>query len=356
MRKHVSPFFALLASAVLIAGCDGNKLLDPRVQPDGPLLAAQAQTQFATLTKLPSLGSNSEALAVDAGGTVIVGHSFDRAGMLYAVKWTLQNGLWKITKLSYTGSARATGINSQGDAVGYGATPPRRAVRWSPANVSTALDCGSDAGESTASAISAGGGIAVGAGAGRAAIWRTGSCRESLPQLTDAGYSSAATTNGDGTVVGGSGGATSGDLAVPIRWREVLGQWVIEQLDSRRGRASGANGAGDLAGHVVDPCALTDGCARPMLWYAVGGSRTIDAGGEQSYAHDINAAGEVVGVKTSNGRSTAYIWSEALGVRDLAVKGSDGVARAVSDVRADGSRVVAGLAGTGAAVWVVRTP
>jgi len=41
--------------------------------------------EIATFTKLPSLGSNAEAHAVNEAGTVVVGHSFDRGGLLYAV-------------------------------------------------------------------------------------------------------------------------------------------------------------------------------------------------------------------------------------------------------------------------------
>ena len=53
--------------------------------------------EIAMLSKLPSLGSNAEARAINEAGTVIVGHSFDRAGFLYAVKWTVQNGAWVIS-------------------------------------------------------------------------------------------------------------------------------------------------------------------------------------------------------------------------------------------------------------------
>ena len=62
-------------------------------------------TGFATLSKLPSLGSNAEAHGVNDAGTVIVGHAFDRAGLLSTVKWTMQNGSWVIAKLPYAGKA-----------------------------------------------------------------------------------------------------------------------------------------------------------------------------------------------------------------------------------------------------------
>ena len=69
---------------------------------------------FASYIKLPSLGSNAEANGINDAGTVIVGRSFDRAGLLYAVKWTQQNGTWVISALPapvpYPGSAAARGI------------------------------------------------------------------------------------------------------------------------------------------------------------------------------------------------------------------------------------------------------
>src|SRR5687768_6999026 len=97
-----------------------------------PLFAQKPKgpASFATLVKLPSLGSNAEAHGINDAGTIIVGHSFDRAGFLYAVKWTLQNGTWIITTLPYSGSALARGIDDFGNVVGYGATSPRRPIYW----------------------------------------------------------------------------------------------------------------------------------------------------------------------------------------------------------------------------------
>nr|MBA3405300.1 hypothetical protein [Gemmatimonadaceae bacterium] len=262
-------------------------------------------------------------------------------------------GSWRITTLPYTGSARAMGVSNQGVAAGYGATRPLTALRWSETATVTALDCAADAGESLANGISGGGQVAVGGSAGIPVIWRAGGCRESLPALGAGG--SAATVNGDGTVIGGS--AASGADYLPVRWREVAGQWAIEQLDTRVGRANGSNAAGDLAGHVREPCSAdANGCGRARVWYIAGGSRAIDLGGDASFAYDINAAGEVVGTRNSRGGSVAYLWSEVLGVRELPSSGGGAVARGVSDVRGDGTRVAVGMAGTQAALWVVRNP
>src|SRR5688572_21039155 len=118
------------------------------------------QTSFATLVKLPSLGSNAEAHGINDAGTVIVGQAFDRAGYLYAVTWTMQNGVWAISVLPYPGSAIARGIDNLGNVVGNGATSPRRPVYWPAGGGYTVLGC--DGGVAEGQGISATGNVAVG--------------------------------------------------------------------------------------------------------------------------------------------------------------------------------------------------
>ena len=62
---------------------------------------------FATLTTLPSLGAGSEALAVNAAGTVVVGTARERSDLLHAVRWTLQNGKWAISSMPWRPVPRA---------------------------------------------------------------------------------------------------------------------------------------------------------------------------------------------------------------------------------------------------------
>jgi uncharacterized membrane protein len=159
-------------------------------------------------------------------------------------------------------------------------------------------------------------------------------------------FSDAFAVNGDGTVIGGYASVgVSNENAVPVRWQKVVGGWVIEQLDSRSGRAAGANATGDLAGSVHVPCQSLDGCQRAVIWYAVGGSpRELPTlGGKDSWARDINAAGEVVGGSTSpTVGNTGFFWSASTGMFQLPHKGRWAMANALSDVRPDGSRVVVG--------------
>ena len=324
-----------------------------------PLSAQKAKgpASFATLVKLPSLGSNAEAHGINDAGTVIVGHSFDRAGYLYAVKWTEQNGAWLISTLPYPGSAVARGIDDLGNVVGYGATAPRRPIYWPAGGGYTVLGC--DGGVAETQAISANGGVVVGHLAGsRATAWHaTASCADNLPPLEPEGTAAAFAVNGDGSIIAGRASRASAAASVPVRWVLVEGLRQVEQIDSRTGTVRGANANGDLAGQVTVPCAQ-GACLRGVIWYAPGGSYDLGTlGGNESWARDINASGEVVGVSTSaTGTNTGFYWSLSTGMLQLPAN-RWGAANAMSDVRSDGSRLVVGTdSQANAVVWVVRAP
>ena len=315
-------------------------------------------TEIATLSKLPSLGSNAEAHAVNEAGTIIVGQSFDRAGYLYAVKWTLQNGSWVISTLPYPGpAATARGIDNQENVVGYAANFPRRRVLWPAGGGYRVLGC--DTADAVAHGISADGQVVVGQAAARATAAQAPLyCAETLPSLVDGGSAAARAVNGNGSIIGGSAARTFQGAGLPVRWIRIPGQWQIEELDVRSGTAAGANANGDLAGHVTIPCAVGGDCLRAVIWYAAGDSLDIGTlGGAVSWARDINAAGEVVGLSTTaQGVNTAFFWSQSVGMYRLPVN-RWAAAYAVSDVRLDGTRLVVGTdAQANAVVWVVRTP
>jgi uncharacterized membrane protein len=316
------------------------------------------------LSILPSFGagSNSVAWAVDEAGTVIVGQAYGQDGFLHAVKWTLQNGSWVMTDLPWppdANSATAAGVDNQGVAAGnaYYPGPGQVPVLWPATGGAAILGCPSDLGSKTVYGISADGQVVVG-NAGGAAVWRPGSCSEILPRLVEGGSTGGFAVNGDGTIVGGI--ASSGPDGVPVRWRNVGGQWLIEQLDSRRGSVRGANGAGDLAGYVHVPCVSDDNdCQRALIWFATGGSHQLDTPDrDDSVAFDVNASGEVVGINISpRGVATAFFWSESVGMMQLSSKGRSASPRAMSDVRPDGTRLVVGVdSHSQAIVWVVRNP
>ncbi len=359
MSPRARAFVSLLASAILLLGCENNGPLDP--SRDAPSMAMGKPSGFATRIALPSLsGRIAEARAVDNAGTVVAGYAHENGSGNRAVKWTLQaNGSWAISALPNAATATgaiARAVNRAGDVAGSDFTP--HVVLWPATGGFSVLGC-SDLGE--AHGISADAQVVVGGSVqpSIAAVWRPGSCREDLPLLAAGGWSRAHAVNGDGTIVGGAGAPTASGDPLPVRWVLVAGAWQIEQLDSRNGAVFGANSSGDLAGYVQVSCAAAGGCQRAVIWYAAGGSRELGTlGGEHSYAWDINAAGEVVGGSTSShGLNTAFFWSESLGMLQLPVKGRSAAAFGISDVRPDGTRLVVGSDSQGQAVaWTVRNP
>jgi probable HAF family extracellular repeat protein len=190
-------------------------------------------------------------------------------------------------------------------------------------------------------------------------VWQSpsaGSCRVVLPAL--GGGTLAHTVNGNGTIVGGAASLSLNSEPVPARWTLSATGWEVQALDGRTGGARGANATGDLAGYVTEvPCTQRLGnCSHAMVWYAAGQAFDLGTlGSDYNAASDINSAGEVVGFNaTDRGQSTAFIWSPGVGVRLLPDKVTDAGANAVSEVRGDGTRVAAGVAGAKAVVWVIR--
>ena len=336
---------------------------DNRVRAD----ALPSSSVTATFSILPTLGAGAEALAVNEAGTIIVGHAWDRSDLLHAVKWTQQsNGSWVITDLRWPSgavSALFRGVNNLGDLAGNDFSPgTSRPILWvAQTGTFNVLSCSNEVERANVYGISADAQVVVGSllGVG-AAVWRPGTCRENLPPLIAKGSAGANAVNGDGTIVGGSASPTvPPSSSVPVRWRNGAAQWVIEQLDSRRGWVTGSNGRGDLAGVAYIPCPSTDGCQRAVVWNLDGSSRQLDTlGGEDSWARDINSSGELVGGSTAgNGINTGYFWSADVGMLQLPNKARWAAGNALSDVRSDGTRVVVGMdARRNPIVWVVTTP
>jgi hypothetical protein len=360
MQRLVS-FFASM-SAVLILGCDAKAPLELPNDPSEPSLAKGGSgggggTEFATRIALPSLGKgvHGEAYAINRAGTLIGGYSWDRAGYMHPVTWSQSSGMWQITAYPWDATATSAvirGVNDQGDKGGTfwpGSAP--RPVIWHAAGGFTVLGC-NEGGE--VRAMSAGAQVVVGTyrgeGGSSPAIWAPGQCLETLPPLVAGSWGAAYAVNSDGTIVGGSSGG------FPVRWRRAGGAWSVEQLDARSGTAHGSNSAGDLVGTVQVACSAPNGCSEGHIWYVTGGGLTLPTlGGSSTAPRAVNAAREVAGLSTlADGSGVPFIWSETTGIRQLPAR-QGGWAFAISDVRGDGTRVVAG-AGGGAQLWVVRNP
>src|SRR4051812_28301627 len=150
--------------AIVLAGAGGQ--------------AGKAGTGFATLTMLPSLGAGSEALAVNAAGTVVVGTAWDRSDLLHAVRWTLKSGKWAISSMPWPSgatSAEARGVNNQGDAAGSNFPGSNsHAILWPAAGGFSVLGCNTDAGPVTVYAISGDAQVLAGRGGAGATVWKPG--------------------------------------------------------------------------------------------------------------------------------------------------------------------------------------
>jgi uncharacterized membrane protein len=336
-----------------------------------PVQGRRAANEFATATLLPSFGRGGDALAVNAAGTVVVGLVWDRNDILHAARWTVQNGSWTLTSLPRKDdavSAKATGTSDQGGTGGHdyhrlpaGSTGGNsHAMFWASSTAGSVLGCNEAPAVLTTYGTSATAGVVVGVRNGNAAVWPVPSgCRQDLPKPFAAGTAIGSAVNGDGTIVGGSAGGPSGTF--PVRWTHVQGLWQAEVLHTLYGlggvvRAS--NGSGDLAGYIFVPCGGTSECQRAAVWHVAGGIPQLHEGpyGGSSSALDVNASGEVVLLAPSqNGINTGFIWSETIGMRQISTS-RNAVAWALSDVRADGTRVAVGSESRKPIVWTIRNP
>src|SRR5262245_40944343 len=118
---------SLVSIAVLILGCDQVDPLEPARHSTEAMLAKggppTAITDYAVRTALPPLERNvgAGAYAVNQAGTLVGGWSWDRAGLMHPVTWTMQNGSWVITALPLDASATrgvVNAVNDQGDKAG----------------------------------------------------------------------------------------------------------------------------------------------------------------------------------------------------------------------------------------------
>jgi probable HAF family extracellular repeat protein len=285
---------------------------------------------FMGLGDLPGGSVSSEALAVSADGSVVVGSSvvslspFAREAFL----WTQAGGMAGLGDLPGDGfDSAATGVSGDGSVVvGYGestAGQADEAFRWTASGGMAPLgDLAGGPYFSTATGTAVDGSVVAGfsfSGSGPEAFrWTEGGAMIGLGDLAGGFFNSTGQgISGDGAVVVGSSQSASGVEA--FRWTQD----------------GGMIGLGDLAGGAFDSTALAasfDGSVvvgsgtsasgrEAFLWTQVGGMLglgDLPGGSFSSGARGISADGSViVGGSSSASGNEAFIWTAATGMREL---------------------------------------
>ncbi len=228
-------------------------------------------------------------------GTPVVSDPASRAWAL-----VLALGLAAAPAAGYTltdlGPGRATGLNEQGQVVGWSA----------------------------------------GGGSNRAFSWQAGAL--TLTPLGDAFQSGANDVNNHGQIVGW--------VQTPSQPRQhafLYGDGQTSEPDIFDSRAEAINDAGQVVGHADD---------RAWLWDGTNMTDLGSFGGSWAHAFGINASGQAVGqAGDSQGRGRAFLWQDAEMVDLGTLGGPDSAALGINDLGH-----VVGWADTGtgrqAAIWM----
>jgi len=259
---------------------------------------------------------NSYATGINDQGQV-VGY-FEGPQQSHAAIW--QNGTRTDLMPDPATYSQAMGVNDAGQVVGYyNGQNVAHAVVWQPDGSVTEL-APLSGGEAVARDINAAGDVAgngtlEGNLEGRAVLWQGGT-PEDLGTL--GGFLSVATAlNNNGQVVGWS--YTTGDNGLhAFLWAAD----DMHDLGTLGGTTSEAHGIND-AGQVVGFSTLEgDAATHAVLWEPDGTKRDLGTlGGTQSLAYAINSAGQVAGYSTTaDGQYHAFRWEDGV-MTDITVVG-----------------------------------
>ena len=288
--------------------------------------------------------TGSEAWAVNADGSIVVGGSYGGVANYQAFEWTAATGMVGIDQSSTpSGRVQANGVSDDGSVIV--GVDNNGAFRW------TAATGAVDIGAGNALDVSGDGAVVVGETNGSLAFrWTASTGMVSLGYLPGYSGSEAQGTDADGSVVvGGCFGAQA------FRWTAstgMVGLGYLPGYDHSWAYGVSADGSVVVGFDWQDP--NNNGSQdndEAFLWTASGGLTAIGPG----LAYRANADGSVVVGKNQNG---AFRWTAATGMQSIQdILTADGVNPGqlifATGVSADG-RTIVGL--TGGEAWIATIP
>jgi uncharacterized membrane protein len=179
--------------------------------------SAAAQPSFTSLGALPDRRLETDAHAVSADGSIVVGQRFSD-GVIEAFRWTVDQGLVGLGNLrGGNGLSRAFGISADGSTIvgeSMWATPPGttgwgpQAFRWTADAGIVGLGLLPGSSSTRAMAVSADGSVIVGdnnvfSPVRRAFRWTAGEGMIEIAEQADGVFSSAKDVSADGAVIVG---------------------------------------------------------------------------------------------------------------------------------------------------------
>jgi probable HAF family extracellular repeat protein len=309
--------------------------------------SASAQPSFTHIGDLPGGVVYSEGLAISRDGSTVFGDSgtqnFDPiTAIASACRYTASGGLQWLDPAYPNISTFAYAANADGSvAAGYAVIVPLYAdieiFRWTAAGGIQILgDIPGGLTNSTARGISADGNTIVGFGSSAASTAVCGICQEAFKWTAQTGFvplgdldggnfdSHATAISGNGQIIVGSG--TSAIGSAPVMWDSAgihnLGYLPLGAF-APQGTANAINFDGSV---IVGTSSSVNGTMEAFRWTPSGmiGLGDLPGGPFQSQAWAVSDDGQiVVGQATTEGglfgagQSTAFIWDQAHGIRDL---------------------------------------
>jgi|GEM_PF-606480 len=288
------------------------------------VLSTRAAVTFQGLGDLPGGSVSSDARAISADGSVVVGYSNSNAGN-EAFRWTSSGGMVGLGDLSGgTFFSAAYGVSADGSViVGQSAGPSgNEAFRWTSSGGMVGLgDLSGGTFTSTALGVSADGSVVVGdsnsSNGNEAFRWTSSGGMVGLGDLPGGSFSSEANgVSANGSVVAGTSNDANGFEA--FRWTSS-GMTSIGVLSG--GSVSVGNAISADGTVIVGRCFTSGGDTEAFRWTNAGGMVGIgdlSGGIFNSEALGVSADGSViVGDSASSGGGEAFRWDATHGMQSI---------------------------------------